>query len=109
MPPLGAHMSIAGGYYKAIEAAARLKMDCVQIFTKNNNQWRAKPISEEDVAKFREAIERTGISSPCAHTSYLINLGSPKDDLWQKSLDAFIEEIEKDLIHHPLKCPRRSH
>jgi deoxyribonuclease-4 len=101
-------MSIAGGYYKAVEAAAKLKMDCVQIFTKNNNQWRAKPLSDEDVERFRAALEETGISSPCAHDSYLINLASPRDDLWRKSLDAFVIELERaerlglvGLVMHP--------
>ncbi len=95
MPLLGAHMSIAGGYYKAVEAAAEFGMDCVQIFTKNNNQWRAKPLTDEDVDLFRESLDRTGVRRPCAHDSYLINLGSPKDDLWQKSVDAFVVELER--------------
>ena len=55
MPILGAHMSIAGGYYKAVETAARCGCDCVQVFTKNNNQWRAKPITDDDVERFRGA------------------------------------------------------
>ena len=108
MPLLGAHMSIAGGYFKAIDAAAELGMDCVQIFTKNNNQWRAKPIMDEDVRCFREALERTGIRTPCAHVSYLINLASAKKELWQKSLDAFVIELERaevlglaGLVMHP--------
>ena len=95
MPLLGSHLSIAGGYYKAVDAAAELGMDCVQIFTKNNNQWRAKPLADEDVARFREAIDRTGVKMPCAHDSYLINLASPKPELWQKSLDAFVIELER--------------
>jgi len=64
MPLLGAHMSIAGGYYKAVLAAAELKMDCVQIFTKNNNQWRAKPLTDDDVARFQQALDETGIQMP---------------------------------------------
>jgi len=86
-------MSIAGGYYKAVYEAARFGMDCVQIFTKNNNQWRAKPMTDEDGEKFRSAIEETGIRKPCAHSSYLINLASPKDDLWRRSVESFVEEI----------------
>ena len=78
-------MSIAGGYYRAVEEAARFEMDCVQLFTKNNNQWRAKPITDEDVRLFREALEEHGIAAPCSHASYLINMGSPKDELWEKS------------------------
>lgn len=108
MPLLGAHQSIAGGYYKAVEIAAELKMDCVQIFTKNNNQWRAKPLTKEDVTLFRSALERTGIRQPCAHDSYLINLASPDDTLWERSLESFIMELQRadalglgGLVIHP--------
>lgn len=88
-------MSIAGGYYKAVEAAAEFGMDCVQLFTKNNNQWRAKPLSDDDIARFRESLARTGLVQPVAHDSYLINLASPNDELWQKSLEAFVVELER--------------
>lgn len=88
-------MSIAGGYYKAVNAAAECGMDCVQLFTKNNNQWRAKPMTDDDVRLFREALEETGIQKPCAHASYLINLASPKDELWEKSIDGFTIELER--------------
>jgi deoxyribonuclease-4 len=108
MPLLGSHLSIAGGYYKAVEAAAALQMDCVQIFTKNNNQWKGKALSGEDVALFRDAIERTGIRMPCGHDSYLINLASPVESLWKQSLEAFVVEIERaealglaGLVIHP--------
>ncbi|MDZ4684966.1 MAG: deoxyribonuclease IV [Planctomycetaceae bacterium] len=108
MPLLGAHMSIAGGYYKAVEAAAALGMDTVQLFTKNNNQWNAKPITDEDVRLFRDAMKTSGLQKPCAHNSYLINLASPKDDLWRKSLDAMIVEVERaealgldGIVMHP--------
>lgn len=88
-------MSIAGGYYKAVEAAAGFGMDTVQIFTKNNNQWRAKPLRDDDVREFQAALERTGVQRPCAHDSYLINLASPDDALWEKSLEAFVVELER--------------
>ena len=93
MPPLGSHMSIAGGYYKAVERGAEVGCDCIQIFTKNNNQWRAKPISEQDAAQFKEALAERGISHPLSHSSYLINLASPDDTLWKKSIDAFVVEL----------------
>lgn len=95
MPLLGAHMSIAGGYYKAADAAAELGMETVQIFTKNNNQWKAKPLADDEIAAFRTAIDRGGLKSPCAHDSYLINLASPDAALWQRSLDAFVVELER--------------
>lgn len=94
-PRFGAHMSIAGGYFRAVDAAAEAGCDCVQLFTKNSNQWRAKPISDEEAAAFREALSRTGISDPVSHASYLINLASPDDLLWRKSVDGMTMELER--------------
>ena len=88
-------MSMAGGYYKAVEAAARVGCDCVQLFTKNNNQWRAKPILADDVTRFREALQAHGIKHPISHDSYLINLASPDKQLWKKSIDAFVVELRR--------------
>lgn len=88
-------MSIAGGYYKAVERARECGCDCVQLFTKNNNQWRAKSLSAEDVALFQAALAAGDVAHPVAHDSYLINLAAPDDELWRKSLDAFIEELQR--------------
>ncbi|MCG8451396.1 MAG: deoxyribonuclease IV [Pirellulales bacterium] len=95
MAILGAHMSIAGGYYKAVVAAQKAGCDCVQLFTKNNNQWRAKPITDEEAQKFRDALAEHGITHPISHDSYLINLASPDDVLWKKSVDAFVIELQR--------------
>ena len=62
---------------------------------KNNNQWRAKPLSDDDVARFRGALAELKIGHPIAHDSYLINLASPDDALWRRSIDAFAEELER--------------
>jgi deoxyribonuclease-4 len=94
-PLLGSHKSIAGGYYKAVDAASAQGMQTVQLFTKNNNQWRAKPLSEEDIRLFRDALKRTRLRKPCAHNCYLINVASPNDELWQRSLDALVVEVER--------------
>lgn len=93
MPILGAHMSIAGGYYRAVELADEFGCDCVQLFTKNNNQWRAKELTDEDAEKFQSAIVRLKIGFPIAHDSYLINLASPDRALWTKSVEAFRIEL----------------
>jgi deoxyribonuclease-4 len=93
MPILGAHQSIAGGYYKSVEIAHRFKCDCVQLFTKNNNQWRAKELSDEDVTLFQTRLKELGVAHPLGHTSYLINLASPDPELWKKSVDSFIMEM----------------
>ncbi len=95
MAILGSHTSIAGGYHKAIEIGKRVGCQCVQIFTKNNNQWRAKPITPEEAAKFKQTLVDTGIQHPIAHDSYLINLATPDDVLWRRSIDAFVEELER--------------
>lgn len=95
MAILGAHMSIAGGYHKAVEAAAAAGCDCVQLFTKNNNQWRAKPITDDDASRFTDALAELGVRAPISHASYLINLASPDDALWKKSIDAFVVELRR--------------
>jgi deoxyribonuclease-4 len=108
MPLLGAHQSIAGGYYKALDTAAALKSDTVQIFTKNNNQWRAKPLSADDIRLFKTRLAETGLRLPMAHDSYLINLASPDPALYRRSVDSFIEEVQRAealglayLVTHP--------
>jgi deoxyribonuclease-4 len=93
MAILGAHKSIAGGYHKAVERAAACGCDCVQLFTKNNNQWRAKDITPDEARRFRQALEQLGISHPIAHDCYLINLASPDPTIWRKSVDAFVVEL----------------
>ena len=95
MAILGAHMSIAGGYHKAVEAASERGCDCVQLFTKNNNQWRAKPISDDEATRFRKRLRELKIGHPIAHDSYLINLASPDEALWLKSIEAFAEELRR--------------
>jgi deoxyribonuclease-4 len=108
MPVFGSHLSIAGGYYKAVEAAAKLGLDAVQLFTKNNNQWQGKPLTEEDVQRFRQALASHSIGHPISHASYLINLASPDSVLRQKSIDAMVVEIQRAdrlgipyVIFHP--------
>ena len=98
LPRLGAHMSIAGGYYKALDAAGKLGMQTCQIFTKNNNQWRAKEITDDDVDRFQKSLAEHQITHPLSHSSYLINLASPKADLRQKSIDAFVVELERAAL-----------
>lgn len=95
MPILGAHESIAGGYYKAVEIAHRIGCNCVQIFTKNNNQWRAKELTDDDVEQFRTKLAELKITNPIAHDSYLINLATPDKELWKKSVDAFVVELQR--------------
>ncbi|GAB4202052.1 MAG: deoxyribonuclease IV [Roseiflexaceae bacterium] len=104
----GAHMSISGGLHRAFEQGERAGCDTIQIFSKNQQQWRAKPLTEQEIALFKAEQARTGFGPLVVHDSYLINLASPKDDLWQKSIAAFSEELERCaalgipyLVTHP--------
>ena len=133
----GSHMSIAGGYHKAVDAANQASCEVVQIFTTPPRQWpverdvsatlpSAKPvkrrgqatrapraggssvITDEDVARFQAALDELQISDPLVHASYLINLASPDDALWKKSIDALVVELRRAerlgirmLVVHP--------
>jgi deoxyribonuclease-4 len=93
MPILGAHMSAAGGCWRAVEIAKECGCDCVQLFSKNNNQWRAKDLTDDDSARFRDTLAKLQIAHPIVHDSYLINLAAPDDELWKKSIEAFRIEL----------------
>ncbi len=100
--PFGAHMSISGGIANAFARGAQVQCDTIQIFTKSERQWQAKPLTADDLAAYHAAQERTGIRPVVVHDSYLINLASPKDDLWERSIAAFAEELERcHALHIP--------
>ncbi len=108
MKILGAHMSIAGGVDRAIERGAEAGCDAIQMFNKSSNQWRAKPIDDAEVARFRAAMIAKGISPVVSHGCYLINLASPDDTLYERSIVSFGEEMDRCerlgipyLVTHP--------
>ena len=92
---IGAHTSISGGVHKALLRGAEIGATTVQIFTSNQKQWHGSPIPGEEVEKWFETLEETGLKKIMSHDSYLINLGSPKPDLLQKSRKAFEEELSR--------------
>jgi deoxyribonuclease-4 len=99
---LGAHMSAAGGVDLAITRAAALSMQSCQLFTKNANQWNAKPLDPAVVDRFLLQKEDAGVANLVAHDSYLINVGSPDDAAWEKSRNALQIELERcDLLTVP--------
>ncbi|MBI4391554.1 MAG: deoxyribonuclease IV [candidate division NC10 bacterium] len=105
---LGAHVSIAGGLDEAFARARAVGCDAIQIFTKNTNQWRARPLSARKVEAFRAAQRTSGIGPVLAHTSYLINIASPDRRLFRRSVEALREEAERAerlgipyLVLHP--------
>jgi deoxyribonuclease-4 len=105
---LGAHMSIAGGLHLACERGAEERCDVIQLFVKNQRQWKSTPLRDEDVAQYRKAQKTAGIHTAFAHDTYLINMASPDDKLWRRSLDVFVDELERCealglayLVTHP--------
>jgi deoxyribonuclease-4 len=108
VPRFGAHLSIAGGLHHAVESALELGCETVQLFTKNASQWAGKPLVEEEVQRFRTALQASTLTHATAHDSYLINLASPDEALWNRSLAAFIDEVRRAdrlgldyLVTHP--------
>lgn len=104
----GSHLSIAGGMENALIEADRLGMDCVQVFTKNQRQWRVPPLKDEQVEAWHEHMRSTGITDTVSHDSYLINLASPKPDAREKSIDLYRDELTRCdtlaipyLVMHP--------
>ncbi|MBP9764896.1 deoxyribonuclease IV [Candidatus Babeliales bacterium] len=92
---MGAHVSIAGGFDKAIERGEKIGATCIQIFTKSNRQWGAKKITSDDVDAFLDAQKKSSIKMVVAHASYLINLCSDNNAIIRKSIDALIEELQR--------------
>lgn len=101
-------MSIAGGLEKSVERALDLDLESFQIFSKNQRQWRAPELDPDEVVKFRKALDSSGLGPVVVHDSYLINLGSPKEDTFERSKKAFSDELfraesigAKYLVMHP--------
>ncbi|WP_202882251.1 deoxyribonuclease IV [Candidatus Manganitrophus noduliformans] len=94
-PLLGAHMSVAGGLDQALYRGRTAGCDVIQIFSKNSNQWKAKPLTVEDIANFKKARLETGVFPAMVHSSYLINLCSDKEEEWKKSVEALHIEMER--------------
>jgi deoxyribonuclease-4 len=95
---LGAHVSIAGGISNSVARAYDIGCETFQIFTRNQRQWKAPPLDMEEVEMFRSELNRSGLGPVIAHSSYLINLGAPEDDLFSRSVEAFKDELERCSI-----------
>jgi deoxyribonuclease-4 len=105
---LGAHMSVAGGLSAAFERAQSIGINTMQVFTKNQNRWQQKPATPADIAAWFAAQEATGIGPVVSHAAYLLNLATPDDALWQKSVNALADELTRaeqlailGVVFHP--------
>lgn len=91
----GVHTSIAGGIDQAVVRAAKLGCGAFQIFSTNPRGWKAKEISDKEAQSFKDALVKYNLSTVIVHTPYLINLASPKEDIYNKSLNALIAGIRR--------------
>jgi deoxyribonuclease-4 len=107
-PPLGAHVSVAGGLVTAPGRGVRIGADVLQIFSKQNTRWMGKALEEDEAGAFREESARTGIRTVAIHCAYLINLASAKEAVRTRSLYALEDEASRAamlgvpyLVMHP--------
>jgi len=110
-PPLGAHVSVAGGVRTAPGRGKKIGADVVQIFSKQNTRWMGKPLEEGDARALLEESARTGVRVAAIHCAYLINLGSAKETVRTRSLYALEDEASRAamlgvpyLVMHPGSC-----
>ncbi len=111
LPPLGAHVSVAGGVHTAPDRGKRIGADVIQIFSKHNTRWMGKALEEEDIRAFRTETDRSGVRTVAIHSAYLINLGSSKETVRTRSLYALEDEASRAamlavpyLVMHPGSC-----
>src|ERR1700744_1842772 len=104
----GSHLSISGGMQNALLSAESLGMDTVQVFTKNQQQWKCKPLEQSAINDWRTHRDRLKFTQTVSHDSYLINLAATNQEIWRKSVDLFGEEIRRCgqlgipyLVAHP--------
>jgi deoxyribonuclease-4 len=108
MPRLGAHLSINGGLFRAVDRAEAAGCQALQIFTKSAGQWRARVLPRDEIVRFRRRVRETGIHPVVAHNSYLINVATADPVLRERSFEALSEEYDRahalgldGLVMHP--------
>lgn len=104
----GSHLSIAGGMHHALLKAEQYQMETVQVFTKNQQQWKCSPLSDDCIAQWKSHAARLKFKKTVSHDSYLINLAAVDEAIWLKSVDLFVEELTRCallgipyLVTHP--------
>lgn len=95
MPFLGAHMSVSGGLHKAVERIASIGGQALQVFTRNQRQWKAAPVTDAEAQAFRAAVAQWGFEHVASHGSYLVNLASPDPEVAAKSRKALADELAR--------------
>src|SRR4051812_42846698 len=104
----GAHLSIAGGLQNALLKAEEFEFDTVQVFTKNQQQWKCKPLEPAQIQEWQSHQKRLKFKKTVSHDSYLINLAATNEQFWRQSVELFVEELRRCsqlgipyLVTHP--------
>ncbi|UCE44238.1 MAG: endonuclease, partial [Candidatus Bathyarchaeota archaeon] len=84
---LGLHLSIVGSIDKAVDRAVERECNTLQMFSRNPRGWRSKSLDLEEVESFRFKVRESGVCPVFVHTPYLLNLASPKHEVYQKSVE----------------------
>jgi deoxyribonuclease-4 len=92
---IGFHVSISGGFSVSVQRAYELGCNCMQIFSRNPRGWTVKPLDIGDIAEFKKLRAQYDIVPVFVHTNYLINLASSKPDLYEKSIEQFVIDLER--------------
>jgi deoxyribonuclease-4 len=95
LPRFGAHLSIAGGVDRAVDRAREIGADCLQLFLKSPSQWRFAALSEDEVARFRISAREAALRPLVGHASYLVNLASPDEALYERSRRCVLQEWDR--------------
>lgn len=94
---LGKHVSIAGGLDKAVIRANKINCNALQIFVKNPRGWKMRKLRKNEAKKTQNNIKKMNMKPLIVHSSYLINLASPKDEIWYKSLEVLKKEYKRSI------------
>ncbi|MBN2323034.1 MAG: deoxyribonuclease IV [Spirochaetes bacterium] len=92
-PLLGCHVSVAGGFDRAVQRGEKTGCTAIQIFTRNQLRWKSGLLSERQIKDFRHALKTSGVREVCAHGSYLPNLASPDPESRRRSIESVREEL----------------
>jgi len=105
---LGAHVPVTGGLQNAPGNGVAVGAEAIQVFTRNQMQWRCRPLSDQECGGFRDALARSGVRVALSHGSYLVNLASPVPDFLARSRECFETEMRRChalgipyLVFHP--------
>lgn len=98
MVKLGFHVSISGSIDRAVDRAVELDCDTFQIFTRNPRSWSFTPLKDSDIEAFRQKRRRMGINPVFAHMPYILNLASPDDEVYWRSVDSLAAELTRCSI-----------